>query len=459
MSLDVLLHHGVLHHDDKALGRVRKALDGMRAGGVWDQLGGGFHRYSTDERWLVPHFEKMLYDNALLLRLYTDAWRVFREERYARTVREIVRWLEREMSSPEGGFFATQDADSEGHEGKFFVWTPEEVRLACGDDAPLACAHYGVTEEGNFEDSPSSVLSLAKPAEELSLRFAMAPSEVEKRLEVARAAMLAHREKRPKPFRDDKILTSWNALLIGALADASRAQSEPSWLGMAQRAFDFVWGALVKDGRALRHFMDGVARGTGFLDDHAFLGCAALDLYEATGEPRYLANAKTLAEAIRSRFMQKDVLYLTPDDGEPLIARTQDLYDHSIPSATSMAVLLFLRLGALAVPELTSVAEQQLEGLCAAAEENPFGLSQTVLLVDRLARGPTDVVLIGDSPELLKAAFEGYIPHRNIGWKGSLLAEGKDAPKPCAFVCRDRSCSPPAFGYRELLGLLSPPTP
>jgi uncharacterized protein YyaL (SSP411 family) len=462
MSLDVLLAHGVLDDDPRARARVRKALDAMRAGGVYDQLGGGFHRYSTDERWLVPHFEKMLYDNALLLRLYVDGFRVFDDERYAATAREIVAWLEREMLDAQGAFYSTQDADSEGEEGKFFVWTPAEVRAAvpAAEDADLACARFGVTDEGNFEGQAASVLSLAEPVDKLAVRFGLAPSEVERRLETARAAMLAHREKRPRPFRDEKILASWNGLLVGALADASRALAEPRWLALAERAFAFVWQNLQKDGRVLR----SVGAGPGFLDDHAFVACAAVDLYEATGRADYLTRARSLAETIRAHFAGEDgALYLVADDGEALIARPKDVYDHAIPSATAKALELFARLGSLSDEALSAAAERGVASFAAAAVENPFGLSSLVLLADRVARTSVDVVLVGESDELLRAAYRAYVPHRSIAHAaldGSsaapCLADGKRASAPSAFVCRGQSCAPPTSVYRELMGLLSP---
>jgi len=464
MSLDVLLAHGVLDDDARARARVKRALDGMRDGGIWDQLGGGFHRYSTDERWLVPHFEKMLYDNALLLRLYVDAFRVFGDERYASTARDIVTYVQREMTAPGGAFYATQDADSEGEEGKFFVWAPAEIRAAVPDDADLFCARFGVTEDGNFEESGSTVLAIEKSIEDLAVRFTLAPSEVERRLERARAALLARRDERVKPFRDEKILASWNGLFVSALADAARALDEPTWLAAAARAFDFVWTTLAKDGRMLRHVKDGVAKGPGFLDDQAFVACAAVDLYEATGNGAYLARARTLAAAIQGHFMDDGgALYLVADDGEPLIARTEDVHDHAIPSATSKALELFLRLGALVDPALAARARSTIASLAGAALENPFGLSTIVLLVDRVARESVDVVLIGESEELRRAAYRAYLPHRTIAHASlegasdaSVLAEGKHASSPSAFVCRGHSCAPKVSVYRELMALLSP---
>ncbi len=455
MSLDLLLAHGTFNRDERARARVRKALDAMRDGGIYDQLGGGFHRYSTDESWLVPHFEKMLYDNALLLRLYVDGFRAFGDERYASSAREIVAYLKREMLGASGGFYATQDADSDGDEGKFFVWTRDEVRAACGDDAELACARFGVL------DVPT-VLHVAKSIEDLALVLTLAPSDVTRRLENARAAMLAHREKRIKPFRDEKILASWNGLLISALADASCALAEPKWLALAENAFAFLMKNLAVDDRVLRHVKNGVAKGPGFLDDQAYVACAAVDLYEATGSGEYLRRAHAFAETIRNHFTNEDgELCFVADDSEPLIARTQDVYDHAMPSATSKTLELFARLGAMRSPEFATIAVRGITALAQAAIENPFGLSTLALLADRMARTSVDIVLVGRSEELHRATYAAYVPHRVVvhtSLEGQsdamLLSDGKRAEKPSVFVCHAHSCAAPVSGYRELMALL-----
>ncbi len=451
MSLDVLLMHAIANQDEKARARVKRALDGMRDGGIWDQLGGGFHRYSTDERWLVPHFEKMLYDNALLLRLYVDGYRVWRNPRYANTAREIVAYLEREMLDASGGFYATQDADSEGEEGKFFVWTQAEIRRVLGEDADLACARFGVGPEGNFEepsarsagaDTDASVLSIARSIEELAVKFTMAPSEIERRLERARAALFAAREKRVKPFRDEKILASWNGLLVSSLADASRALHEPRWLELAERAFAFVWTHLRKGDRVVRH----ASQSDGFLDDQAFVACAALDLHEATANPDYLERARSIAKAIREAFVDESgTFYLAPIDGEALIARTQDVHDHAVPSATSKALELFARLG-------EEVHAKSLNALVSAALDNPFGMSSLVLVADRVVNESTEITFTDADPksELAKAAWTPIVRNRTIRWTTT-----GDKVGPNVVVCRDRSCSLPASTYRELLSLLS----
>ena len=477
MCLDVLLRRGALEGDQASLDRVRKALDGMRDGGIHDQLGGGFHRYSTDERWLVPHFEKMLYDNALLLRSYVDGFRIFGDASFAEVARGIVGYLAREMRSPGGGFYATEDADSEGEEGKFFVWTPAEVKAALGADTEavdVARLAYGITEAGNFEHTAATVLHRAQRLEDVAIRLAIAPSAAIVALERARVALFAARENRVRPFRDEKILASWNALLVSSLADGAGALGEPSWLALAEDAYAHVRRSLVvergADLRVLRHEKDGVAKGPGFLDDQAFLANAALDLHEATGRMAYLDDACRLADTLLACFRGPDGrLYFTPEDGEALIARPQDPYDHAIPSGASIAHLVLLRLGAVADEKYAAIAAAELEAVAPAAMENPFGFGQTLGNLDRLVRGSIDVVLVGDpaSPEartLAAEAHRAYLPNRNLLWVGPtpagrrlVLAEGKPpSPSgPVAYVCQARTCSPPVTQSVELAHLLA----
>jgi uncharacterized protein YyaL (SSP411 family) len=480
MSLDVLLRRGALEQDKVAQDSVELALDHMRRGGIWDHLRGGFHRYSTDERWLVPHFEKMLYDNALLLRLYADGFRVFKKERYAETAREIVGYLFAEMRDDAhgGAFFASQDADSEGHEGKFFVWTPSDLHAAIGDQRleDVATSHFGITEEGNFEDSGATVLSEVRPIERVASALDLPVDEARAALAAAKAKMLAFREKRERPLRDDKVLASWNALVIGALAEAGRAIGEPSWTLAARAAFATLERALVRDGRVGRYLKDGRAASDkpGFLDDQAYFGNAALDLYEATGEPAFVATAESIARAMIDHHWDRAEagFFFAPDDGDALIARTKDMFDQAIPSGASMAALLCLRLGALRAPDLTEYGEKQLAAVAAGAIDNPFGMGQAVLAIDHLVHGSTDVVVVGAraaAEPLVQAAYEEYLPRRQVAWvdpadAGSVdaaraLAEGKPSASSgaVAYVCRNRTCSMPVSGAAELRSLLRPP--
>jgi len=468
MGLDVLLRAG-------ELARVRKALDGMRAGGIWDHLGGGFHRYSTDERWLVPHFEKMLYDNALLLRLYVDGWRATGHAPYADTARDIGRYLLREMRDPSGGLYSTQDADSEGEEGKFFVWTPAEVDAACAGDAEAARAArrvWGVTAGGNFEEGGATVLSHVADARDDAERAA---------LERARQAMWASRETRPKPFRDEKILASWNALAIGALADASVALGEPTFLAAATDAMRFVERALVVrepgggGARVRRLAKDGAVKGAGFLDDHAYVADAALDLYEASGDPAWVDLARAVGRSIVAHFHDADGggFFFVPDDGESILVRAKDPYDHAVPSGASVACRALLRLGALVDPSLAEPATRAVEALAGAARDNPGGMSNTVCLADRLVRGTTDVVVVGPrssdaTQALARTALQAPLRDRVVAWvdpsdaralaAAAVLAEGKPAAAtPVAYVCRGRTCSLPIADPGELARALAAP--
>ncbi|WP_437680559.1 thioredoxin domain-containing protein [Sorangium sp. So ce131] len=496
MALDVLLRRGVLEGDRVAAESVELALDKMREGGIWDHLRGGFHRYSTDERWLVPHFEKMLYDNALLLRLYADGFRAFGKPAYAETAREIVGYLFAEMRDPEGGFYASQDADSEGIEGKFFVWTLDQLRAAVGEDPlayDMARLVFGVTEEGNFEHTGATVLSQHRTVEQAAAALdagagggsAAHLERCREALARARSKMLAAREQRPRPARDDKVLASWNGLLLGALADAGRALDEPAWVDAAARAFVVFERKLLRGGRVGRYLKDGVPVGAkaagsaasevrpGFLDDQAYLGNAALDLYEATADPRYIDAARAIADAMIAHHWDEPSrgFFFTPDDGDALIARTQDIYDQAVPSAASMAARLCLRLSDVADERYLPPAERQLEALAQPALENPFGLGQTVCVLDHLARGSVTVVVVGDAVaaatrELTREAFRAYLPNRMIAVVDParpesaaavrVVAEGKPARpgEAVAYVCRGRSCSAPVTTPAELKALL-----
>jgi uncharacterized protein YyaL (SSP411 family) len=456
----------------------------MRAGGIWDHLGGGFHRYSTDDRWLVPHFEKMLYDNALLLRLYVDGWRATGEPLYEQTARAIAAYVAREMTAPDGGFYATQDADSEGEEGKFFVWTPAEIDAACaGDDeaARVAKAAFDVTDDGNFEDSGATVLSTPAPIEAVAATLSMTPEAARAALERATVRLFAAREERVKPFRDEKILASWNGLMAGALADAGAALGDPAMVEAAVRALAFVERMLVvreAEGRArvLRHVKDGVVKGPGFLDDHAFVADAALDLYEATGQVRWVKLARSLADAILTHFHDAEgaSFDFTPDDGETILIRPKDPFDHAVPGGASIACKVLLRLGTLADAKYAEPATRAVERLASAALDNPFGMSVTVASVDRLVRGSVDVVLVGPRGNegleaLAREALRAWLPDRVLAYidpaqpetleAARALGEGKTAQTaPVAYVCRGRTCSLPIVTAAKLAEALARPS-
>jgi len=476
MCLDVLLRRGVEERHEHAAESVRLALTRMRAGGIWDHLGGGFHRYSTDERWLVPHFEKMLYDNALLLRLYTDAFRAFGDDAYAATARDIGAYLLAEMQSPAGGFFASQDADSEGEEGKFFVWTEDQIRSALAGDelaARTALRYYGVTAAGNFESSGATVLHEDRPLTAVAAELEMPLADVEQALTRARSKLWAAREKREKTFRDEKILASWNGLVIGALANAASPLGAPSLLAAAVRAYDRVERELVSERGVARLVKDGVVRGPGFLDDYAFLASAALDLYEATGHHRYVGAAARLADQLLLQFWDSGEggFFFTPNDGEKLITRSKDPFDQAVPSGGSIAASVLLRLGALSDEKYGEPARRYLEQVAPSALDNPFAFGQTIGVLDRLVRGSTDVVILGAVDDaraaaLHRAALASYLPNGNVVWAdpadaasiaaATLLTRDKPSDgTPVAFMCRDRTCSVPVTVPSELRALLA----
>jgi uncharacterized protein YyaL (SSP411 family) len=480
MPLELLLRRGVLEGDGTSKEAARLALESMQKGGIWDHLGGGFHRYSTDERWLVPHFEKMLYDNALLLRAYTDGWRVFGAPLFAETARAIAAYVAREMTDASGGYYASQDADSEGEEGKFFVWDPAEVRAATEADAEaadVALAYFGVTDEGNFEDhgraTGKTVLHEAERLGAVAAKLGISTSDAASALARAKQAMFAVRERRPKPFRDEKILTSWSSLMIGAMAEAGAALGAPEMIASAERSLAFLETTLVKDGRVARLAKGDVVKSPGFLDDYAYLANAALDVYEVTGDPAKVTLARAVTDAMLASFHDEGAgFYFTPKDGEALITRSQDPYDSAVPSGTSMACRALLRLGALADAKYAEIAEREIARLAPSAIATPFAYGQLLCEMDRLVRGSVDVVLVGGRTDpatraLAAEVMRAWLPNRTVAWvdpsdpasraAAAALADGKDAKgAPVAYVCRGRTCSLPVSTPAELALLLAP---
>ncbi len=334
------------------------SLTAMAAGGIHDQIGGGFHRYSVDAAWSVPHFEKMLYDNALLARAYLHAYELSGDTRLEAVSRDTLDWALREMRGPEGGFYAALDADSEGIEGAYYVWRSGELRELLGEDAPAAIAWLGVTEEGNFVDPH-------QPQPGLNVLEATGPEPAPEQRDRIRERLLSAREQRPRPGLDDKRLTSWNALMIAALADAGAVLGEPRYTEAARAGAEFILDRLRdRNGRLLRSFAGGEARLAGYLEDHAFLLEALIVLFEATCEERWFLEARSLADTIVARFGDPEHggFYSTADDGEALIARRKDLEDTPIPAGPSSAAMGLLRLA-----ELTGEDEYERQALGALA--------------------------------------------------------------------------------------------
>jgi uncharacterized protein YyaL (SSP411 family) len=433
---------------------VELTLDGMLAGGIYDQLGGGFSRYSIDPIWLVPHFEKMLYDNGLLARAYLHGWQALGHERYRRVCEETLDWMLREMRGPEGGFYSALDADSEGEEGKFYVWTPAEIREVLGDAAEPVIEYYGVSERGNFEGA--NVLHLAGGA---------AAPEPEGLAE-ARRALLEARAQRVRPGLDDKRLASWNALAIAALADAGAVLGREDYLDAARAGAEFVLGQLRDDdGNLLRTYKDGRAHLNAYLEDHAFLLEALLTLYEATFEERWFREARTLAETTIERFgdPERGGFYSTSSDHEELIARRKEVGDHPIPSGNSSAAMGLLRLAGLSGERRY---EEQAKGVFALfgkpAVEHPDAFAHLLRALDLHLAPSREVALAGDDlGELSAVVREKWRPYIVLaggpeGTEEPPLMAGRTTVegRPAAYVCENFACQLPVTAAEDLRKLL-----
>jgi uncharacterized protein len=429
---------------------VELTLDRMLAGGIYDQIGGGFARYSVDGVWLVPHFEKMLYDNALLARAYLHGWQVLGHERYRRVCEETLDWLLREMRGPEGGFYSALDADSEGEEGKFYVWTAEEIREVLGEAAAPVIEFYGVSERGNFEGS--NVLHLGGGAE------ALEPAG----LAEARRALFEARARRVHPGLDDKRLTSWNALAIAALADAGAVLGREDYLDAARACAEFVLGSL-RDagGRLLRTYKDGRAHLNAYLEDHAFLLEALLALYESSLEQRWFAEARSLAEATIERFgdPERGGFYSTSSDHEELIARRKEVGDHPIPSGNSSAAMGLLRLAALTGERRYEEAAAGVFALFAKpAVQHPDAFAHMLRALDFHLSPTREVALVGDGlGELAQIVRKKPLFHLVLagGPEGSegppLLADRTTVDgQPAAYVCQNFTCRLPVTDPNDL---------
>jgi uncharacterized protein YyaL (SSP411 family) len=427
---------------------VERTLDCMAAGGIHDQLGGGFARYSVDERWAVPHFEKMLYDNGQLVALYADAYRQTGKPAWRRVFENTIAYILRDMTHPDGSFYAGEDADSEGGEGRFYVWTPAEVKAVLGQaEGARACLAYGVTDGGNFEHG-TSVLRRAVALDALD----------EARLEDWRERLFAARARRVRPGRDDNILTAWNGLMIQGLCAAYQATGACAHLDAAKRAASAIQDKLtMPDGGVYRAWKDGAAKVPGFLEDYAFLANALIDLYESCFDKRYLDRAVELAALILDKF-REDGLYFTPRDGERLVHRPRAPHDSAWPSGISTSVFAFLRLHALTGhAQYRDVAEYEFHRYRSAAAAAPAGFAHLLAARDFAQCGPFEIVLAGDktaAADLVESVHRTYLPAR-------VLAFAEDVPighgrcpvngRPAAYVCRHRTCAAPVTSGKALL--------
>ena len=453
MIIEFLLRYSTSTGSQHALRMAVDTLNAMARGGMYDQLGGGFHRYSVDERWLVPHFEKMLYDNAQLARVYLHAWQMTGEPFFRTIAQETLDYVLREMTDPAGGWYASQDADSEGEEGKFFVWTPEEIREVLGDDAEEFMRVYGVTAEGNFEGS--NILSLVGTIEE---REALAP---------ARQKLLARREGRIRPAQDDKVLTAWNGLMLAAMAEAGRAIDDERYREAAERNAAFVLRNLRQENsRLLRTWRADQAKLNGYLEDYAYLIEGLLELYQTTFEPRWFVAAGELADAMIAHFQAPERGFFdTSDDHETLISRPRDLQDNATPSGNAMAVTVLYKLASLTKnQQYVDIARDALAPMQPTMSQYPTGFGQWLQALTYALSEPREIAIVGepdaeDTQALLEVVRSGYRPFHVVALAGPsaqppavplLQGRGLVNGRATVYVCRDFVCQTPLTDPEKL---------
>ncbi|MFL5679679.1 MAG: thioredoxin domain-containing protein [Chloroflexota bacterium] len=458
MTIEFLLRRHVATGDARPLAIARRSLDAMADGGIHDQLGGGFHRYSTDVRWLVPHFEQMLYDNAQLARAYVHAWQLTGGDRYRDVAEATLDYMDRELTTPDGAFAASQDADTQGEEGATFVWSAAEIREALGDDAGEFMEAYGVTDEGNWEGH--NILS----------RAGRRDADGEARLANARAQLLERRAKRPQPARDDKALAAWNGLAIAAFADASQLANGDRYRAIAIRAADAILRGLRSDaGRLKRSWKDGRATGDGVLEDYANLADGLLALYDATFDERWFTAARELGDVILARFADPaGGFFDTADDHERLVTRPKDVQDNAVPAGNSMATHVLLRLAALTGEgSYRTAAERAIALVTRFAAQYPTGFANWLSAIDFALAPVVELAIVGDPADalvarLLAPARAGYRPNQVVAVGGPEtsavpLLGGRFAigGRPTAYVCRNFACRQPVTEPEALDAMLT----
>ncbi|HZT41329.1 MAG TPA: thioredoxin domain-containing protein [Chthonomonadaceae bacterium] len=480
-NLDFLLRTYRRTSNPEPLAMVEKTLQRMALGGIYDQLGGGFHRYSTDAHWLVPHFEKMLYDNAQLAQVYLRAYQATGNPFYRVVAEETLEYVLREMTAPEGGFFSAQDADSEGVEGKFFVWTPEEVQEVLGErDAAVFSAVYDVTPPGNWEGK--SILNVVMSVPEAARKFGLSEEEIAGILERGQEQLFAVRERRIKPGLDDKILTAWNGLMLSALAEAAAVLDRDAFRQAALRNAEFVLAKMTTrdaDGhlRLLRTYRNGTAKLNGYLEDYAFYAEGLCRLYEATFDVRWLDAARSLVESMLAHFgdSEQPGFFATSDDHETLIQRLKDWDDNATPGGNSVAVEVLLRLAHLIGDDsYRQRAEAILRKLGMALERHPLGFARMLGALDFYLSTPKEIALIGDPVEpetqaLIRAVFRPYLPNKVVALALSPEAAPPSLPlladrplrngHPTAYVCENFTCKEPVTDPAALETQLTPLIP
>jgi len=483
-NLLFLLRYWKRTRDRKALDMVEKTLQAMRYGGIYDQVGFGFHRYSTDRQWLVPHFEKMLYDQALISMAYIEAFQATGKEEYAQSANEIFDYVLRDMTAPDGGFYSAEDADSEGEEGKFYLWTYAEItQILTPDEADLSTKVFNIRQNGNFADeTPGSqlgrnILHLTKPLKEIASELNVLELELREHLESIRRKLFAYRNKRIHPNKDDKILTDWNGLMAAALAMGARVLIEPRYTASAEQSIGFIFDKMFStEGQLLHRYRDGEAALPAHLDDYAFLIQAMLELFETTFDVDYLKKALKLNEYLLKHFWddKNGGFYFTADDGEHLLIRQKEIYDGAVPSGNSIAMLNLLRLARMTANyDLEQKASKIGRAFFDKVRKSASAYTQLMIAVD-FAVGPSYEVVIagdpqaGDTGKMLRTVQQEFIPNKVVIFvpAGSDSSDIKHiAPftrnqstiegKATAYVCVNYTCKLPTTNLDTMLSSLN----
>ncbi len=465
-ELSFMLKYAFINKEDTVLNAARKSLDLMARGGIYDHLGGGFHRYSTDARWLVPHFEKMLYDNALLAITYADAYQITKSGGYERVVRHTLDFILRELTDKDGGFFSSLDADSEGHEGKFYTWKKSEIEWILGAKAEIFCHYYNVSDDGNFEDS-TNIFNIDSTSDQYIERLGINEREFQKTLNDARAVLFEVREKRVRPGLDDKILTSWNGLAISALSRGFQVTREERYRDAAVKAANFIKDNLYDDGELTHAWRSGVKSEGQFLEDYAYLSAGLLDLYETVYDYSWVEMATRLAEKALNYFTDSTGdFYLAVDNPKEYFIRPHDVTDGALPAPGSIMIQTLLRLSEITGDKkFLDAGEQGLKAAAGATNQLPHAMTSAVSALDFLLSERKEIVLVGlpGREPFVDALYDFYIPNRAIivsdqGEEQIPLLEGRNSNgRATAYVCRNFACGLPVIDaaiFREELANL-----
>ena len=484
-QLSFLLRYYKRTHESQALQMVEKTLQAMAEGGIYDQIGGGFHRYSTDAMWFVPHFEKMLYDQAMLSRAYLEAYQVTGKEEYAKIARQTLDYVLREMTSPEGGFYTAQDADSVDQstnkktEGAFYLWNKNEIIQALGKDkGEIFNYYFGVEDKGNADDFKNkNILFIAHDEQDTAKHFGNTEQEISAVIQEARLFLLSLRNQRPKPQTDDKTLTDLNGLMIASLSFGASVLNEPRYLEAAKKAADFLLKTIkVSDGHLMHRYRDGQVVIDGFLDDYAFFSYGLFELYESSFDPRYLAEAKQIAQQMTTLFGDKNQggFYFTSTSNETIIKRKKEFNDNAIPSGNSMAGLVLLKLNRLTLDQdLGNWAQSALDGASTLINDNPSAYAQTLAVLDYMLGPSKEIVIVGepnnsDTKAILQEINKHFLPNEVICIHPIDAAQAKAVEdlisfikdykmigsKSTAYICSNHTCGLPTNDLKKIQQIL-----